>query len=136
MMVDIMKTQTGTFYSEKEGVEYNEYPPPAKLVKAMEKRWAGELIKGAIRFLNLEEYRSWENPILGDKNDGQGMYVMNDHEYHTDSMNPIYAWCASLPGISHGRILDMAKSNNYDCIVEIKCARKFIKRISKSLQSN
>ena len=136
MMVDITKTLTGTFYSEKEGVEYNEYPPPAKLIKVMKKCWAEELkLKGAIRFGNLEEYRSWENKVLGDKNDGQGMHAVNGHEYHTGSMNPIYAWCASLPGISHGRIREIAKSNHYDCLVEIKCARKFIERISKSLHS-
>ena len=136
MMAYISKTQTGTYYSEEEGVEYNEYLPPAKWVKVMKKRWAEELrLKGTIRFGNLEEYRNWENPILGDKNDGQGMYVMNGDEYHTDSMSEIYAWCASLPGISHRRILDIAKSNNYDCVVEIKCALKFIERISKSLHS-
>ena len=135
MMVDIKKTLTGTFHSEKEGVEYNEHPPPAKLIKVMKKCWAEELIKGAIRFGNLEGYRSWENQVLGDKNDGQGMYVMNGHEYHTDSMNPIYAWCASLPEISYRRIRKIAKSNNYDCLVEIKCARKFIGRISKSLHA-
>ena len=134
MMANITKTLTGTFYSEKEGVEYNEYPPPAKLIKVMKKCWAKKLIEGDIRFGNLEEYRSWENKVLGDKNEGQGMYVMRGHEYHTGSMNPVYAWCASLPGISHGRIWDIAKSNNYDYLVEIKCARKFIERISKSLQ--
>ena len=136
MMADIIKTQKGTFYSEKEGVEYNEYPPPAKLIKVMKKRWAEELkLKGAIRFVSLEEYRKWENSILGDTNDGKGMYVMSGHEYHTDSMDEIYAWCASLPGISHRRILDIAESSDYDCLVEIKCARKFIERISKSLHS-
>ena len=118
MMAGMIKTQTGTLYSKKEGVEYNEDPPPDKLVKVMKKRWAEELrLKGAIRFGNLEEYRNWENEILGDANDGKGMYVMNGDEYHTDSMNEIYAWCASLPGISHRRILEIAKSNNYDCVV-------------------
>ena len=71
-MADIIKTQTGTFYSEKEGVEYNEYPPPGKLIKVMKKFWAEKLrLKGAIRFGNLEEYRNWENEILGDANDGK-----------------------------------------------------------------
>ena len=136
MMAYISKTRTGTYCLKEEGVEYNEYLPPAKWVKVMKKRWAEELrLKGTIRFGNLEEYRNWENEILGDKNDGQGMHVMNDCEYHTNSMNEIYAWCASLPGISHRRILDIAKSNNYDCIVEIKCALKFIERISKSLHA-
>ena len=74
MMAYISKTQTGTYYLKEGGVEYNEYLPPAKWVKVMKKRWAEELrLKGTIRFGNLEEYRNWENPILGDKNDGQGM---------------------------------------------------------------
>jgi hypothetical protein len=89
-----------------------------------------------MRFGNLEGYRRWENKILGDENDGNGMYTMNGHPYNTGSANEVFAWCTSLQEISDKRILEIAKSNDYDCIVEIKSPLKLIERISVSLQSN
>ncbi len=131
-MVGIIKTGMETLLVK--GVEYNEYPPPVKLVKVMKRCWADELIsKGAMRFGNLEVYRSWENKILGDENDGNGMYTMKGHQYNTGSANEVFAWCTSFPEISDKRILEIAKSNNYDCIVEINSPLELFQRISRAL---
>ncbi len=56
------------------GIEYNEYPPLIRLIKAMERKWAGELArKGVIRLNKLEHYQEWENEVLGDANEGKGL---------------------------------------------------------------
>ncbi|MDY6903286.1 MAG: hypothetical protein SWH61_01250 [Thermodesulfobacteriota bacterium] len=87
------------------GVEYNTYPPPSALVKVMKSRWAKELISfGSIRFGSLKSYREWENDILGDTNDGKGMFRMMGHPYNAGSINPVYAWCTSFPSITAERI--------------------------------
>ncbi len=131
-MTEIIKTKTGTLVVA--GTEYNKYPPPPKLLRVMKRCWADELInKGIFRFGNLEQYRKWENEILGDINDGHGMYKMNDHEYNTGSINSVYALCTSLPEISQQRINQIAKSNGYDCIVEINNPAQFINRITNYL---
>ncbi len=103
-----------------DGVEYGAYPPPAMLVKAMERRWADELLaSGSLRFGSLATYREWENKVLGDPNDGDGMYRMNGHPYLTGTANPVYAWCASMPTITDRRILLLAKHGEYDCVVRV-----------------
>lgn len=131
-MNEITKTDSGTFIVN--GVEYNGYPPPGKLIKVMKKCRAEELVsRGIMRFGNLEEYRKWENKILGDINDGNGMYTMNGHEYSTGSANEVFAWCSSLPAISNKRILEIANSNKYECIVEISSPIELFQRISKAL---
>jgi len=38
MLTVIERTSSGTFLLD--GIEYNEYPAPAKLVKAMKREWA------------------------------------------------------------------------------------------------
>jgi hypothetical protein len=131
-MMKISKTESGTLIVD--GIEYNAYPPPGKLIKVMKRCRAEEFIsQGTMRFGNLKEYRKWENKILGDENDGNGMYAMNGHQYNTGSVNEVFAWCTSLPEISNKRIREIAKSNNYDCIVEIISPLELFRRISKSL---
>jgi len=131
-MNEITKTVSGTFVVN--AVEYNDYPPPGKIIKVMKKCRAEELVsRGTMRFGNLEEYRKWENQVLGDINDGNGMYTTNGHEYNTGSANEVYAWCSSLPTISNKRILEIANSNKYGCIVEISSPLELFQRISKTL---
>ena len=63
------RTQTGTFLVN--GIEYNERPPPERLVRVMKRKWAEELAsKGSLRLHTLEYFRKWENKVLGDPNDG------------------------------------------------------------------
>lgn len=131
-MDNITKTDSGTLIVK--GIEYNTYPPPGKLIKVMKKARAKEFIShGTLRFGSLEEYRKWENEVLGDVNDGNGMYTMDGHEYNTGSANEVFAWCLSLPEISKKRILEIANSNNYDCFVVIDSPLELFQRISKAL---
>lgn len=124
----VTTTQSGTVIVE--GVEYGTYPPPPVLVKAMERRWAEELLAvGAMRFGSLALYREWENTILGDPNDGKGMFRMEGNQYNIGSVNPVYAWCASLPTVSADRTLLLAENGRYDCVVRVSDPLLLIHRV-------
>ena len=117
-----------------DGVEYSMYPPPGALLKVMERRWAEALIEqGAMRFGNLATYRRWENAVLGDPDDGEGMFRMGGHPYETGSMNSVYAWCASMPTITTDRVLLIAESGKYDCIMCVHEPLLLIQRIRSAL---
>jgi len=117
-------------------IEYNNYPPPERLIKVMKRDWAEKLVsQGSMRFGNLVEYREWENKVLGDINDGNGMFTMGGHEYHTDSANEVFAWCTSLATISNERVFEIAKSGQYECLVEISSPLELFKRISQYLKT-
>ncbi len=117
-----------------DGVEYSSYPPPAALVKAMERRWAETLLEqGAMRFRSLATYRRWENAVLGDPNDGEGMFRMDGHPYETGSTNSIYAWCTSMPTITTNRTLLLAESGKYDCVVHVHNPLLLIQRVRSAL---
>ncbi len=117
-----------------DGVEYNSYPPPVALVKAMERRWAESLLKqGTMRFRSLDTYRLWENAVLGDPNDGEGMFRMDRHPYEIGSTNSIYAWCTSMPTIKADRTLLIAKHGRYDCVVRVHEPLHLIQRVRVAL---
>lgn len=131
-MTKIIKSQSGTVIVD--GVEYSTYPPPDGLIKVMKRCWADHLLcEGAIRFGSLAYYRKWENAVLGDANDGKGMFRMNGHPYEVGSGNPVYAWCASLPTISPERINLLAEHGKYDCLVRIRQPRILIQRMRAEL---
>jgi hypothetical protein len=129
----ITETLTGTLLVND--IEYNKYPPPEQLCKAMNRQWANELIqRGLIRVHKLEYYRKWENDVLGDPKDGQGLYQIDGHPMQMDSASDIYAWCLSLSDISSGRLLGMAAQEKYDCTVVIHDMEKLLLRIRLYLQ--
>ena len=126
------KTQSGTLVVD--GVEYGSYPPPIELLKAMKRRWAEALVEyGQMRFGSLASYRQWENVVLGDPNDGQGMFRMSGHPYQTGSANAVYAWCASMPGITAERTLLLAQHCDYDCVVRVHKPLVLIRRVHSAL---
>ncbi|MES9862273.1 MAG: hypothetical protein ABW157_09970 [Candidatus Thiodiazotropha sp. LLP2] len=132
MTENITTTQSGTMIID--GVEYSTYPPPEVLVKAMERRWADKLLKhGSIRFGSLATYRQWENAVLGDPNDGEGKFRMDGHSYDIGSINPVYAWCASMPTITTDRTLLIAKHGMYDCVVHVHEPLLMIQRVRAAL---
>ena len=127
-MTKIIRTQSGTQIVN--GVEYSTYPPPDGLIKVMKRWWAERLLsEGAIRFGSLSYYRKWENTVLGDPNDGEGMFCMNTDPYEVGSVNPVYAWCAALLTIKPERINLLAEHGNYDCLVRIHRPRILIQRV-------
>lgn len=127
-----MKTRSGTIISE--GVEYNSYPPPSSVTKAMERIWAKKFIEnGSMRFGSLKYYQTWEIKTLGDKNDGRGMFHMEGDPYEIESSNPVYVWCASLPDITPERVRVLAKEGNYDCRVRICQPQCLIHRVRDAL---
>jgi len=128
----ISTTKSGTMLVD--GVEYNTYPPPATLVKAMERPWAEALIAcGLMRFGSLAFYREWENSVMGDLNDGKGMFRINGSPYSTGSVNPVYAWCASMPTITVERTLLLAKHGGYGCVVRVHKPLLLIQRVCSTL---
>ena len=123
-----MRTQSGTWIED--GIEYNRYPPPVALVKAMKRCWAKKLLsRGAMRFGSLASYRRRETPVLGDPNDGEGMFRMAGHPYNIGSGNPVYAWCSSLDTVTPDRIRCLAKDGGYDCVVRVHNPLLLIKRV-------
>ncbi len=112
------RTKSGTIISC--GIEYNEFPPPKLLVKAMKKKRASPLIKaGILRIQSIEYFKKWENEVLGDPNDGEGLYHLKDNPMQTGSVNDVYAWCLSRPAISSDRIKLFSKHSGYDCLVVV-----------------
>jgi len=127
-MTKKIRTQSGTEIVE--GVEYNAYPPPGCLIKVMKRYLADRLLsEGAIRFGNLDYYRRLENALLGDLNEGKGMFSMNGHPYEVGSGNPVYVWCAALPTITPQRVNLLANHGSYDCVVRIYQPEKLFQRL-------
>ena len=89
-------TQSGTVFVND--IEYNEYPPPSSIIKATKLEWAQKLRnEGKIYLHSFDYYQLLENPELGDKNEGQGLYYLNGHPMETGSSNEVFIWCGSLP---------------------------------------
>jgi hypothetical protein len=131
----VTQTETGTLLVRD--IEYNEYPPPQQLIKAMERRWANEIIKnGVIRVRKSEYHRQWENDLLGDPNDGNGLYHLEGHPMQTGTVNDVYAWCLSLPEISDKHLWKIAEHGNYDCTIIVHAMDKLLTRIQSYLQQN
>lgn len=113
-----------------DGIEYNEYPPPERLIKVMNSKWAVEFAKrGLLRLRKLEYYQKWETQPLGDSNEGKGLYHLNGHPMETESSNDVYIWCASLPTIAPERVFLIAQSGNYDCVIKICDPEELFKRV-------
>jgi hypothetical protein len=117
-----------------DGVEYNAYPPPVEVVRLTKRSWAEQMAAtGTLRFGSLAWYRAWENEVLGDPQEGEGVLSMKGYPYTTGSANPLFAWCASLPSISPERAHLMAQHGEYDCCVHISDFPEFIRRIKPVL---
>lgn len=122
-------TLTGTGTTVLCGIEYNEYPPPGQLLKAMKRYRAEALLeRGLVRIHGLEYYRRWENNVLGDPNDGKGLLNLHGNPLETDSGNDVYAWCLSLPNIKPERQLLLAAQGGYDCILVLESPEEFFQR--------
>ncbi len=123
--------ETTTFV---DGVEYNEYPPPPSLLKLMKRHYAECLIAaGSLRLSSLQYHRESERKILGDKNDGLGLFKMDGHPYSTDACNEVFAFCMSLREISQNRITQLALDGGYDCVISIMSSEEFFRRIKLQL---
>lgn len=135
-MEAITRTNSGTLVTGgAETIEYNEYPPPPLLVKAMQRRWAEPLVRdGSMRLGSLGSYQRWENQELGDPNDGEGLLRMDGHPYPTGSGNPVFAWCMAYPQISGERLCVLAKAGGYDCVVRISSPEELFRRVRRSLR--
>lgn len=129
------KTPTGAII--RNGIEYNELPAPEMLVKAMERRFANQLLdSGKLRISHLDFFRNWENKILGDCNDGIGQYYVNGHPMENSSVNDIYAWSLSFPEIADSRLAIFGEQCGYDCKVVIREPEEMFQRIKKRLANN
>ena len=134
--MNISRTQSGTILSN--GIEYNEFPAPRLLVKAMSQEWACKLIdSGILRIQHLDYFRNWEeNRFLGDPNDGNGQYHVDGHPMETGSVNDVYAWCLSFPEITPNRLTLIAEQSKYDCLVVIRNPEAMFQRIKGWLETN
>ena len=74
--------------------------------------------------------------MLGDPNDGEGMFRIDGHPYETGSINSVYAWCASMPTITANRMLLLAKHGSYNCVVRVHEPLLLIQRLRVELVGN
>jgi hypothetical protein len=133
--MNIEKTQSGTIISN--GIEYNDYPTPRLLVKAMERQYAIPLIEsGELKIQHFDYFRKWENKVLGDPDDGNGQYHVNGHPMESESVNDVYAWCLSLPEITSNRLALFKEQGEYDCLVVISNPEAMFQRINEWLLKN
>lgn len=125
-------TRSGTIISS--GIEYSEYPIPTLLIKAMSSEFAEKLLlKGAIRIRCLEYFRTWENNVLGDKNDGLGQYKLAGNIMNVSSANDVYAFCMALPDIAHDRLRIISAEGKYDTLLTITSPEALFQRIKIAL---
>lgn len=118
-----------------DGIEYNDYPAPDSLVKAMESVWAKKLItQGNIRLSPLSYYQNLESNELGDNLEGLGELHVNSHPYSTDSINEVFVWCCANPETKFSTLLSLDSA--YDVIIKITNPVEFVKRISAALRAN
>lgn len=133
--INIERTQSGTFLSN--GIEYNDFPTPGLLVKAMSRKHAESLLdSGILRIRHLEYFRNWENKVLGDANDGKGQYLLKGNPMDTDSINDVYAWCLSYPEIADSRLTLFTEQGGYNCKLVIHDPEELFQRIRKWLANN
>ncbi len=133
--MNIERTQSGTFLSN--GIEYNDFPAPGLLVKAMSRKHAESLLdSGILRIRHLEYFRNWENKVLGDANDGNSQYLVDGHPMETGSMNDVYAWCMSSSSIAGSRLTLFAEQGEYDCKVVIRNPVEMFQRVKSWLVRN
>lgn len=124
-------TESGTVVLK--GIEYNEYPPPNHIFKAMEQEWALSFIeRGTIRLRELKYYHRLEQQYLGDPNEGKGLFHLNGHPMETRSINQVYVWCLSLPDITPRHLVQIAPE--YDCVVKVTDPEDLFLRISSHLR--
>lgn len=113
-------------------IEYNDYPPPPFLLKAMERRFALPLISnGAIRIQSISYFHTLENRNLGDPNEGKGLFTLNGHPMRTSLGNEAFVWCTALPDTSNDSLL--AFSEKYDTIIKIESVEKFLERLKMAI---
>ncbi|MGH8702883.1 MAG: hypothetical protein ACREVR_17150 [Burkholderiales bacterium] len=92
--------------------------------------------KGRVRLRTPEYYRRWENTLLGDPNDGKGLYHLGGHPLQTDSGNDVYVWCFSLPTITHDRMLQLAREGSYTCVLVVDAPEEFFRRVRDWLSAH
>ncbi len=126
----IERTNSNTFWVC--GTEYNEYPPPAYLLKSMQKQHTLTLIQyGSIRIQKIDYFVEIENKELGDVDEGEGMYQLEENPIRTSSGNNLYIWCCSMPNTKHHALINL--SENYDVIIKIEKIEEFVSRLQESL---
>ncbi len=130
-MNEIIEPQNGAKLLN--GIEYNEYPPPASIIKATELKWAKKLRDdGSIRLSSVRYYQVLEKPELGDANESCGMLRRNGNPIETGSTNEVFIWCSAMPDTS----IDVLKSldKTYDTIIRISNVEDFASRIMIALK--
>lgn len=127
----MIRTKSGTV--RVDGIEYNEYPTTATLIKAMDSTWAIKLREeGVIRLNSVLFYQKLESEELGDRNEGLGMLRLDGHELNMGTANEVFIWCAALPGTPKETLLGLDK--NYDCIVAVSNTQELVSRLSQALK--
>lgn len=128
--MSVQKTERGTEIVS--GVERSSPPPPFAL-KAMERRWAEELVRyGRLRLSSFQYYMSLEDNELGDRAEGDGRYVVGDGFAHMGCAFPVYLFCTSLPEVDLTTLL--ALQDGYDAVVRVNEIEEFARIVRNAAQ--
>lgn len=131
-MRKIQKTQNGTVLLD--GIEFNQFPAPFTLIKAMERKWALRLRdKGCIRLRSVQYYQKLESSELGDRNEGQGMFKLHGDPIEMDSLNKVFIWCSSYSDTDPDVLKNLDPS--YDTIIHMQNVKGFVDRIVSTARS-
>ena len=125
------RTLTGTRIVKR--IEYNSYPAPTFLLKAMELKWAKELLSnGSLRLSPLSYYQALESAELGDKLEGLGEFSNNNGTYSASTINEVFVWCGAMPSSKASDLLKL--DDNYNVIIKINNVSQFVGRIALALE--
>jgi len=126
----VSRTKNRTFLFQ--GLEFNEWPAPKFLLKAMKKEWAEEfLLTGRVCLNSMSFYHSHTSREIGDVFEGKGELVVNGSMVNVGSLNQHYMWCCSLPSTS--RRVMYSLSNEYDVIIRVNDIPELMRRMSNAL---
>jgi hypothetical protein len=89
--------------------------------------------EGRFRVCNLAYYKNWENGLLGDVCEGDGLFHLDGNPMYLSHSNDVFIWCTALPTISVSRIREISLEGDYDCVVRINNFPRFIAMVRSVL---
>lgn len=128
-----MKTATLPSFVGRDGIDYDAFPPPHPLFRAMKYTYATKLLhQGNIRLGRIDVYKKQEERTLGQSDPREGTAILLDHgnPHRISGLLHTYILCTSTAEADHRRLLEMDRE--YETIVQINDPHEFAHRILES----
>lgn len=105
--------------------------PPKRVLKAMNRRWANELIGRGLVQLSCPECFHPQHDASGRATKHEGTAVYKEPKGFCQLLEPWYMFSTSHSTIEHHKLIGMA--NEYDCIVDIRDPHEFAIRMHNAV---